>query len=133
MQDVIINIVAEVVSTLLITLIGVLGAWLTAKIGKRVELTNINKAKDELIEAAQQTVMELQQTVVEGLKEKAADGKLTDDEIESLALMLMTKTKEKMSLPAIKVLEAAAVDVNALIRGAGEALINEMHNEEVEG
>lgn len=127
MQDVIINIAAQVVSTLLITLIGVLGAWLTAKIGKRVELTNINKAKDELIAAAQQTVMELQQTVVEGLKEKAADGKLTDEEIEGLCLSLLTKTKEKMSLPAIKVLEAAAVDVNALIRGAGEALIERMH------
>lgn len=127
MNDVIINIAAQVVSTLLITLIGVLGAWLTAKIGKRVELTNINKAKDELIAAAQQTVMELQQTVVEGLKEKAADGKLTDEEIEGLCLSLLTKTKEKMSLPAIKVLEAAAVDVNALIRGAGEALIERMH------
>lgn len=127
MNDVIINITAQVVSTLLITLIGVLGAWLTAKIGKRVELTNINKAKDELVEAAQQTVMELQQTIVEGLKEKAADGKLTDEEIEGLCLSLLTKTKEKMSLPAIKVLEAAAVDVNALIRGAGEALIERMH------
>lgn len=127
MNDVIINIAAQVVATLLITLIGVLGAWLTAKIGKRVELTNINKAKDELIIAAQQTVMELQQTVVEGLKEKAADGKLTDEEIEGLCLSLLTKTKEKMSLPAIKVLEAAAVDVNALIRGAGEALIERMH------
>lgn len=127
MNDVIINITAQVVSTLLITLIGVFGAWLTAKIGKRVELTNINKAKDELIVAAQQTVMELQQTVVEGLKEKAADGKLTDEEIEGLCLSLLAKTKEKMSLPAINVLEAAAVDVNALIRGAGEALIERMH------
>lgn len=127
MTDTIITIVAQVIATLLITLIGVFGAWLTAKIGKRVELTNINKAKDELIVAAQQTVMELQQTVVEGLKEKAADGKLTDEEIEGLCLSLLTKTKEKMSLPAINVLEAAAVDVNALIRGAGEALIERMH------
>lgn len=127
MTDTIITIVAQVIATLLITLIGVFGAWLTAKIGKRVELTNINKAKDELVEAAQQTVMELQQTVVEGLKEKAADGKLTDEEIEGLCLSLLTKTKEKMSLPAINVLEAAAVDVNALIRGAGEALIERMH------
>ena len=127
MQDTIINVAAQVVSTLLITLIGVLGAWLTAKIGKRVELTNINKAKDELIAAAQQTVLELQQTVVEGMKAAAEDGKLSDDEVESLCIMLMTKTKEKMSLTAIRLLEAAAVDVNALIRGAGEALIERMH------
>lgn len=127
MTDAIINVIAQVLATLLITLIGVLGAWLTAKIGKRVELSNINKAKDELIIAAQQTVMELQQTVVEGLKDVAVDGKLSEEEITELAGLLVDKTKEKMSLPAIKLLEAAAVDVNALIRGAGEALINQMH------
>lgn len=127
MTDAIINVIAQVLATLLITLIGVLGAWLTAKIGKRVELSNINKAKDELIIAAQQTVMELQQTVVEGLKDVAIDGKLSEEEIAELAGMLINKTKEKMSLPAIQLLEAAAVDVNALIRGAGEALINQMH------
>lgn len=127
MQDAIINIVAQVIAAFLITLIGVFGAWLTAKIGKRVELTNINKAKYELIEAAQQTVMELQQTVVEGMKAAATDGKLTEDEITELSMMLLDKTKQKMSLPAIQLLEAAAVDVNALIRGAGEALIAQLH------
>ena len=129
MQDTIITIAAQVIATLLITLIGVFGAWLTAKIGKRVELTNINKAKDELIEAAQQTVMELQQTVVEGMKVAAKDGKLSEDEITELSIMLLNKTKQKMSLPAIQLLEAAAVDVNALIRGAGEALIAELHED----
>lgn len=127
MQDAIINVVAQVIATILITLIGVFGAWLTARIGKRVELTNINKAKDELVEAAQQTVMELQQTVVEGLKAASSDGKLSEEEITELSLMLLNKTKQKMSLPAIKLLESAAVDVNALIRGAGEALIAQLH------
>ena len=130
MQDAIISVIAQIVSTLLVTLIGVLGAWLTSKLAKRVELSNSNRAKDELIAAAQQTVLELQQTVVEGMKEAAADGKLSEDEIASLGLMLLGKTKEKMSLPAIQLLEAAAVDVNAIIRGAGEALICEMHDDD---
>ena len=129
MQDAIIKIIAEVLGTFLITLIGVAGAWITAKIGKRVELTNILHAKDEVISAAQQTVLELQQTLVDDMKAKAADGKLTEDEINDLAILLIGKTKEKMSLPAIKLLEAAAVDVNALIRGAGEALIEQMHDD----
>lgn len=129
MQDAIIEVITQVLATLLITLIGVLGTWLTAKVLKRVELTNINKAKDELIEAAQQTVMELQQTVVEGMKAAAQDGKLTEDEITELSIMLLNKTKQKMSLPAIQLLEAAAVDVNALIRGAGESLIAELHDD----
>lgn len=132
MQDAIIEVITQVLATLLITLIGVLGTWLTAKVLKRVELTNINKAKDELIVAAQQTVLELQQTVVEGMKAAAKDGKLTEDEITELSIMLLNKTKQKMSLPAIKLLEAAAVDVNALIRGAGEALIAELHDDTIE-
>ena len=131
MQDAIIEVITQVLATALITLIGVLGTWLTAKVLKRVELTNINKAKDELILAAQQTVMELQQTVVEGMKAAAKDGKLTEDEITELSIMLLNKTKQKMSLPAIKLLEAAAVDVNALIRGAGEALIAELHDDDI--
>ena len=129
MQDTIIKVIAEVIATLLITLIGVFGAWLTAKIGKRVELTNINKAKDELVEAAQRTVLELQQTVVEGMKAAAQDGKLSEEEITELSIMLLNKTKQKMSLPSIQLLEAAAVDVNAMIRGAGEALIAELHDD----
>lgn len=131
MQDAIIEVITNVLATVLITIIGVLGTWLTAKVLKRVELTNINKAKDELIEAAQQTVMELQQTVVEGMKAAAQDGKLSEDEITELSIMLLNKTKQKMSLPAIRLLEAAAVDVNALIRGAGEALIAELHDDTI--
>lgn len=127
MQDAIITIIAQVIGTLLITLIGVGGAWLTAKIGKKVELANINKAKDELVEAAQTTVLELQQILVEKMKEAAADHKLTNDEINELSVILVQRTKQKMSLPAIKLLEAAAVDVDAMIRGAGEALIAELH------
>lgn len=131
MQDAIIEVITQVLATLLITLIGVLGTWLTAKVLKRVELTNINKAKDELVEAAQRTVLELQQTVVEGMKAAAKDGKLTEDEITELSIMLLNKTKQQMSLPAIKLLEAAAVDVNALIRSAGEALIAELHDDTI--
>ena len=41
MTEVIIENAVQIVATLLITLIGVLGAWLTAKIGKREELKNI--------------------------------------------------------------------------------------------
>ena len=120
MYEAIITVTAQVVASLLVTLIGVFGAWLTSKIGKRVELTNINKAKDELIAAAQQTV-------VDKLKDAAEDGKLSNQEINELGTLLLKMTKEKMSLPSINVLVAAGVDIDALIRGAGEALINRMH------
>ena len=84
MTEVIIENVVQIVVTLLITLIGVLGAWLSSKIAKREELKNISAATEEATKAAEKTVLELQQTTVEGLKKASADGKLSKDEINEL-------------------------------------------------
>lgn len=126
MMDVIIENAVAIVATLLMTLIGVLGTWLTAKLAKREELTNINAAQQEAIKAAQITVGELQQTLVEGLKAGHEDGKLTKEEIETLGALLVDKTLKKMSASAIGVLNAAAVDITALIKGAGEDWVRKL-------
>lgn len=123
MSNIILQNVTQVVATLLITLIGVLGAWLTTKLAKKEELKNITAATNELVGAAQITVLELQQTLVDGWKKINADGKLTDDEKKWLRKALLDKTKEKMSTPAMDLLIAAGVDVNAIITGAGESMI----------
>ena len=67
-------IIETIVSNLVITLIGVAGAWLVMQIGKHQELKTINAAMGEPTTAAETTVQELNQTVVEGLKEASADG-----------------------------------------------------------
>lgn len=54
----------QVASTLLITLIGVLGTYLSLQLGKSANLKNINEAQKELIRVAKITVGELQQTYV---------------------------------------------------------------------
>ena len=69
MTNVIIETIVSVLANLAITLIGVAGAWLMAQIGKNQHLNTINAAVGELTNAAEQTVLELQQTVVDGLKE----------------------------------------------------------------
>ncbi len=125
METAIIESLVEIVSALMITLIGVLGAWLTTKLGKKQELASINAAQEELIKMAKITVGELQQTVVDGLKASREDKKLTKEEIAELGEMLVDKTIEKMSEPAIKLLSAAAVDITALIHGAGEEIISD--------
>ena len=130
MVDIIIENVAQIVATLVITLIGVLGAWLTSKLAQRQELGSINTAMQEVILLAQQTAAELQQTVVDGLKAGRVDGKLTEAEIKALGETLITKTMEKMSAPTTKLLNAATVDVSALIKGAGESWINKMKTEQ---
>lgn len=120
MLDIILENVVTIVAVLLTTLIGVLGTWLTTKLAKKEELATINAAQQEAIKAAQLTVSELQQTMVDGLKAGHEDGKLTADEIEALGKLLLSETLKKMSASAIGVLNAAAVDVTALIKGAGE-------------
>ncbi len=126
MNTVIIETIVSVLANLAVTLIGVLGAWLVAQIGKTQKLKTINAAVGELTNAAETTVLELQQTVVDGLKAASADGKLSKDEIAELSGLLLEGALNKMSDSGIKVLQAAGVDINAIVTGAGEALIARM-------
>ena len=121
--EILIEHAANIVSTLLITLIGILGTWLSAKLARRLQLDNINKAKDEVIKAAEQTVRELQQTFVNGWKAAHSDGKLTNDEIKTLGTKLIDGVLMKMSTPTFDLLNAAEIDIEALITSAAEAYI----------
>ena len=123
MNEVIIELVAKIVGTLLLPAIGVAGTWLTAKIAKRQELASIAAATDDATEAARRTVLELQQTVVDGMKSACEDGKLSEAEIEHLCALLLEKALAQMSNPAKQVLAAAGKDVCAIIQSAGEAMI----------
>ena len=127
MEHAIIEALAKIIEAAVVTLIGIGGAWLTMKLGKREELASINAAQEELIKMAKLTVGELQQTVVDGLKAGREDKTLTKEEIAELGEMLVDKTIEKMSEPAIKLLSAAAVDITALIHGAGEDMISDRY------
>lgn len=129
MEAVIIENLVEIVVTALVMLIGVLGTWLTAKIGKHEQLKSINLAQQEVLTMAAQTVEELQQTVVDGLKAGREDGKLTNTEIEALGVTLLENTMAKMSTPTISLLDAAGVDITALIRGAGESWVKKIKNQ----
>lgn len=126
MNEIIIETIAQIAGTLLITLIGVLGTWLTAKLCKKAELSSIATATSEATKAAQTTVLELQQTVVEGMKAAHEDGKLTEGEIQELGALLLEKAMNKMSEPAKNLLTSAGVDISAIITGAGEAMITAM-------
>ncbi|MEG1524945.1 MAG: hypothetical protein RRZ24_11835 [Clostridia bacterium] len=126
MMEQLANYGVQVAATLLITLIGVLGTWLTVKIGKSTHLNNINTAQKEVIRAAKITVGELQQTVVENLKAGHEDGKLTKEEINSLGRQMIDMTIQKLSMPTYELLKAATVDIDAMITGVGENWINKL-------
>lgn len=127
MQNALIEVGMAILTQLAITLISVAGAFLLSQIQKTEKLKTLSAAVDALTKAAETTVLELQQTVVDDLKAAAEDGKLTQDEISNLQQMLISKTTEKMSESTIEVLKAGGVDINGLIRGAGEALIARIH------
>ena len=116
----------NIVAAFFIALIGVFGAWLTAKLGKATQLDTVNRAQQELIKLAQITVGELKQTVVDGMKAASKDGKLSKEEIAQLGQMLFEKTTAKLSASAMDVLTAAQVDISALITGTAEHLIGRM-------
>ena len=116
----------NIVAAFFIALIGVFGAWLTAKLGKATQLDTVNRAQQELIKLAQITVGELKQTVVDGMKAASKDGKLSKEEIAQLGQMLFEKTTAKLSASAMDVLTAAQVDISALISGTAEHLIGQM-------
>ena len=116
----------NIAAAFFIALIGVFGAWLTAKLGKATQLDTVNRAQQELIKLAQITVGELKQTVVDGMKAASKDGKLTTDEIAQLGQLLFEKTTAKLSASAMDVLTAAQVDISALITGTAEQLIDRM-------
>ena len=116
----------NIAAAFFIALIGVFGAWLTAKLGKATQLDTVNHAQQELIKLAQITVGELKQTVVDGMKAASKDGKLTTDEIAKLGQLLYEKTTAKLSASAMDVLTAAQVDISALITGTAQQLIGKM-------
>lgn len=117
----------QVAVSLVVALIGVAGTWLSIQIGKVKQLQTVQLATDEAKDAAITTVLELQQTVVDDLKAAAVDGKLTKEEIAKLKNDLISMSMAKLSDTSVKILTAAGVDISAIIAGAGEALIDQMH------
>ena len=126
MEQALIETVLGIIATLATTLIGVFGAWLIAKIGQNEKLKSIKSATEQVILAAQTTVGELNQTVVSTIKQQGL--KLTAEQIADLKDKLLMMAFDKISLPTINLLEAAAVDVNALITGAGEDFIDTLNH-----
>lgn len=118
--------ILDIIATVVIALIGVGGAWLTTKIAQKTQLSNIGAAVAQVVQAAQLTVGELQQTTVEAWKAAAPDGKLTAEQIATLKRDLLNKTAAKLSAPVVQLLEATKTDVNAIITGAAEDLIGKM-------
>lgn len=123
--DTLIGYVAEIVCLVVITLIGIFGTWLLNKMKEQKGLENIALATEQVLDAVQETVLELQQTLVEGWK-GAQDGKLTPEQVEELKAKVIEITLAKLASPTMKLLLGAKVDVEKMITSAAEGFVLEM-------
>ena len=127
-MNTIIQYIAEIVAILVISAIGVFGSWLLNKMKQQKGLENIAMATEQVIQAAQVTVRELQQTLVGNWKEQQENGKLTAEQIVELKQKAIEITLKKLSEPTLKLLESAKIDVEVMITSAAEAYIDELKN-----
>ena len=125
-MNTIIQYVAEIVAILVISAIGIFGSWLLNKMKQQQGLENIAMATEQVIQAAQVTVRELQQTLVGNWKEQQENGKLTAEQIVELKQKAIEITLKKLSEPTLKLLESAKIDVEVMITSAAEAYIDEL-------
>lgn len=116
----------EVLAYAAITAIGICGAYLSTKAAQGKRLDNIAAAITQVTQAAQIAVGDLQQTLVDTWKEQAEDGKLTAQQVAELKERLLAKTREQLSAPVITLLDAAKVDINALIASVGEDMVRKI-------
>ena len=120
----VIQYAAELIALILVSALGILGAWIMNKINKNKNLKNIEAATYTVIHAAQDTVLMLQQTLVDDYKEASSIGKLTPEQIADLREKTQQITLEQLGQPVLELLEAAEIDVSNLITTAAEAYIN---------
>ena len=114
------------VARLLEALVLAYGAWTLDKFGENKKLQNLNLANQELCRIVKQTVRELNQTIVNKLKEESPDGKLTDEQIQELNEHLLGLVKMKMDEASIAMIKASGADLDALIIGQGEAYLDKL-------
>ena len=129
-REVLIEVGTQVLFEILMLIVGVVFAYLGKLISKSKQLEHIAVATDELEKVVKIVVGDLQQTVVDGLKEASKDGKLTEAEISELGKQLVQKVGEQISAPAAKTLYAAGIDVENMIHSIAEAYIARIKREE---
>lgn len=112
-----------IIARLLEAMIAVAGTWLLSKLRQKTQLSNTQAAVEMVLEMTRQTVGELQQTVVQDLKELG--GKLTPEEIRALNEELLRLTKLKLTIPVMDLIEAMGADIDVIIKGEAEKVISE--------
>lgn len=126
MKEILIQYAVEIAAAIVLSILGIFFTWIGKLLADKFKLSNIKDGVKIVETAAEQTVLELKQTVVDDLKAAAEDGKLTKDEIAMLGAKLIDLTLKKLSSSVVTLLTKAEIDIVALIKSSGEAFIAEI-------
>lgn len=126
MREVIIEVAVKVLGAVLMGVVSVFFAYIGKWIAKTKKLETVSAAMDELERVVKAVVGDLQQTIVEKLKEASEDGKLTKTDIEYLGQELVCRVADQLSYPAAETLAAAGADIEGMIHSIAEAFISEL-------
>ena len=123
MREAIIEVAVQVITAILLGTVSIAFAYVGKWMGQTKKLETVAAAMSQLEDVVQNVVGELQQTMVEGLKDASVDGKLSQEDIYDLGRLLVRKTSEQLSNPAASTLKAAGIDIENMIHSIAEAYI----------
>jgi hypothetical protein len=93
----------------------------TAEIASKIKDTNIKNAITSAEDCVSTVVLEMAQTVVDDLKSKSADGKLTPDEIKQIQADALAKIEKLVSSDVFNTIDTIFGDAEAWIKSKIEA------------
>lgn len=123
MREAIIEVAVQVIGAVLMGIVSIVFAYIGKWMGQTKKLETVSAAMEQLEAVVKNVVGELQQTTVEKMKAATDDGKLTPADIKELGETLFIKSYEQLSDPASATLQAAGIDVEAMIHSVAEAYI----------
>ena len=98
----------------------------TAEITSRIKDTNIKNAVISAEDCVSTVVLEMAQTVVDDLKSKSDDGKLTADEIKQIQADALEKVEKLVSSDVYNTLDTIFGDAEAWIKSKIEAEVKKI-------
>jgi len=120
--EIVIAVIGLVFSAVLIPLIKAAFTWLKGKTQNEALIAALTEAET----IAGNVVASLQATVVNGLKEKSADGKLSADDIKAVSEKAATMFLSDLSSQSLAVIQENADDITAYIKNLIEAKLAEL-------
>lgn len=123
MREVIIEVAVQVIGAILLGIVSIAFAYIGKWMGKTKKLETVSAAMDELERTVKSVVGDLQQTLVDKLKEASENHKLSTADIEYIGKELIQRVGSQLSVPAAQTLYAAGCDVESMVHSIAEAYI----------